>query len=78
MNEFIMARSSHKRRHSRSTKVVRQAIQNHQAGARLAKSDLKKNKDELSELFERALKSHQTFVDGIPYISEKLMPIYHN
>ena len=38
MNEFIMERSSHKRRHKRSTKIVRQAIQNHQAGVRLAKA----------------------------------------
>ena len=32
MNEFLMARSSRKRRHTRSIKIVRQAIQNHQAG----------------------------------------------
>ena len=32
MNDFLMARSSKKQRHTRSTKIVRQAIQNHQAG----------------------------------------------
>ena len=51
MNEFLMARSSHKRRHTRSTKIVRQAILNHQTGVRLGKADLRKKKDERSVSF---------------------------
>ena len=78
MNEFLMARSSHKRRHTRSTKIVRQAILNHQAGVRLVKADLRKKKDELIVPFDRALNNHQTFVEGIPDISEKRMTICQN
>ena len=35
MNEFLMVRSSHKRRHTRSTKIVRQAFQHHQATSKV-------------------------------------------
>ena len=47
MNDFLMARSSHKRRHTRSTKIVRQAILNHQAGVRLAKPTSERRKTNL-------------------------------
>ena len=71
MQHFILARSSDKRRHTIGTTAIRLAIRNHAAGFRLSKTDLKKKKDELIAAFDRALKSHQSFIDGVPDISDK-------
>ena len=71
MQHFILARSSDKRRHTIGTTAIRLAIRNHAAGFRLSKTDLKKKEDELIAAFDRALKSHQSFIDGVPDISDK-------
>ena len=78
MQHFILARSRDKRRHTLGTTAIRLAIKNHVAGFRISKSDLKKKREELIAAFDRALKSHQSFIDGVPDISDKKMTTCQN
>ena len=66
VQHFILVRSGYKRRHTRATTAVRNAIAKHAIGTRLSKTDLKMKREELNSVFDKAIASHQSFINGIP------------
>ena len=71
VQHFILARSGYKRRHTRATTVVRNAIAKNAIGTRLSKTDLKMKREELISVFDKAIASHQSFINGIPFNPQK-------
>ena len=53
VQHFILATSGYKRRHTRATTAVRNAIAKHVIGTRLSKTDLKMKREELTSVFEK-------------------------